>query len=35
MRDASDGLKRVEELADARKKLEKIKGEDPVSQKMF
>lgn len=33
--DAADELKRMEELADARKELEKVKGESPVSQKMF
>lgn len=35
LEDAADELKRMEELADARKKLEKVKGENPVSQKMF
>lgn len=31
LEDAAEELKRVEELADARKELEKIKGENPVS----
>ena len=35
LEDAADELKRMEELADARKELEKVKGESPVSQKMF
>lgn len=35
LEDAADELKRVEELADTRKELEKVKGETPVSQKMF
>ena len=35
LEDAAEELKRVEELADARKELEKVKGENPVSQKMF
>lgn len=35
LEDAADELKRMEELADARKKLEKVEGENPVSQKMF
>lgn len=35
LEDAADELKRMEELADARKELEKVKGETPVSQKMF
>lgn len=35
LEDAADELKRMEELADARKELEKVKGENPVSQKMF
>lgn len=35
LEDAADELKRMEELADARKELEKVKGEGPVSQKMF
>ena len=29
------GNQEMEELADARKELEKVKGENPVSQKMF
>lgn len=35
LEDAADELKRMEELAAARKELEKVKGENPVSQKMF
>lgn len=35
LEDATDELKRMEELANARKELEKTKGEKPVSQKMF
>ncbi len=35
LEDAADELKRMEELADARKELEKAKEEQPVSQKMF
>ena len=35
LEDATDELKRMEELADARKELEKTKEEQPVSQKMF
>lgn len=35
LEDAADELKRMEELADARKELEKVKGENTVSQKMF
>lgn len=35
LEDAAAELKRMEELADARKELEKVKGENPVSQKMF
>lgn len=35
LEDAADELKRMEELADARKELEKVKGENPISQKMF
>ena len=35
LEDAADELKRMEELADARKELEKVKGENPVSQKIF
>ncbi len=35
LEDAADELKRMEELADARKELEEVKGENPVSQKMF
>ncbi|MBO5486080.1 MAG: site-specific integrase [Eubacterium sp.] len=35
LEDAADELKRMEELADAREELEKVKGENPVSQKMF
>ena len=33
--DVADELKRMEELANARKELEKVKGENQVSQKMF
>ena len=32
---AHSSVKRMEEQADARKELEKAKGEKPVSQKMF
>ena len=35
LEDAVDELKRVEELENARKKMEKINGEGTVSQKMF
>lgn len=35
LEDAADELKRMEELADARKELEKVKEENPISQKMF
>lgn len=35
LEDAAEKLKQVEELADARKELEKVKGENPISQKMF
>lgn len=35
LEDAAEELKRVEELADAGKELEKVQGENPVSQKMF
>ena len=35
LEDAADELKRKEELADARKELEKVEGENQVSQKMF
>ena len=35
LEDAADELKRMEGLADARKELEKVKGENLVSQKMF
>lgn len=35
LEDAADELKRMEELADARKELEKVKGENPVSKKTF
>jgi len=35
LEDATDGLKRMEELENARKELEKNKEEKPVSQKMF
>ena len=35
LEDATDELKRMEELAEARKELEKTKEEKPVSQKMF
>lgn len=33
--DATDELKRVQELEDARKEQEKLEGKKPVSQKMF
>ena len=35
LEDVVDELKRVEELENARKEMEKIKGEGTVSQKMF
>lgn len=35
LEDAADELKRMEELADARKELGKVKGESLISQKMF
>ena len=35
LEDDAEELKRVEELADARKELEKVKEENPISQKMF
>lgn len=35
LEDATDELKRMEELSDAGKELDKGKGENPVSQKMF
>lgn len=35
LEDAVDELKRMEKLTDARSKLEKVKGENPVSLKMF
>ena len=35
LEDALDELKRVEELENARKEMEKITGEGKVSQKMF
>lgn len=35
LEDAAEELKRMEELAEARKELEKVKGEAPVSQKIF
>ena len=35
LEDAADELKRMEDLEVARKELEKAKGENPVSQKMF
>lgn len=35
LEDAADELKRMEELADARKELEKVREESPVSQEMF
>ena len=35
LEDAMDELKRVEELENARKEMEKINGEGTVSQKMF
>jgi len=33
--DAEDELKRLEDLQNARKELERTQGEKPVSQKMF
>lgn len=33
--DAADELKRMEELENARKELDKAAGEKPMSQKMF
>lgn len=35
LEDAVDELKRVEELENARKEMEKLNGEGTVSQKMF
>lgn len=35
LEDAADELKRMEELADARKEQEKVEGEGKVSQKIF
>lgn len=35
LEDAADELKRMEESESARKELEKVKEEKPVSQKMF
>lgn len=35
LEDATDELKRVQELEDARKEQEKLEGQKPVSQKMF
>ena len=35
LEDAADELKRMEDLEVARKELETVKGEKPVSQKMF
>ena len=35
LEDAADELKRMEELADARKEMEKLNKEGGVSQKMF
>lgn len=35
LEDATDELKRMEELENARKELEKNREEKPVSQKMF
>lgn len=35
LEDAEDEMKRVKELGDARKELDKAKGEKVVSQKMF
>ena len=35
LEDATDELKRVQELEDARKEQEKLEGKKPVSQKMF
>lgn len=35
LEDATDELKRMEELENARKELEKPKEENPISQKMF
>lgn len=35
LEDAEDELKRLEDLQNARKELERTQGEKPVSQKMF
>ena len=35
LEDAEDKLKRLEDLQNARKELERTQGEKPVSQKMF
>ena len=35
LEDAEDELKRLEDLQNARKELERTQGENPVSQKMF
>lgn len=35
LEEAADELKRMDELAAARKELEKAKGKHPASQKMF
>ena len=35
LEDAEDELKRLEDLKNARKELERTQGEKPVSQKMF
>ena len=35
LEDAEDELKRLEDLKNARKELERTPGEKPVSQKMF
>lgn len=35
LKDAADKLKWMEKLENARKELNKVKGEKPVSQKMF
>lgn len=35
LEDAEDELRRLEDLQNARKELERTQGEKPVSQKMF
>ena len=35
LEDAEDELKRLKEMKNARKELEQMQGENPVSQKMF